>query len=260
MDGTVEQSSCHVGSAIRFVDAAFIDFTFPWGVEPLHTCHISPCCKFLKIMLCTLVAQFRDLVRAALKGGIFVAVVTFSIQTDLIVDALKHVFPKCCKKIPVFGNDERWACSSAMMTKFYKRKGTRLVGKLPHMCAAAAASVKKKCIKPITFSDVLLIDDDKNNIKTARGQGVRACWLWVSPHLHTYIYGPLMCWCLVLILFRYVFHDVCNKIIRWFAQTGAKTLRMLSFGTWNVSRDPKQQNNKLLLQTQSSAWQFRIND
>lgn len=120
---------------------------------------------------------FRDLVRAALKGGIFVAVVTFSIQTDLIVDALKHVFPKCCKKIPVFGNDERWACSSAMMTKFYKRKGTRLVGKLPHMCAAAAASVKKKCIKPITFSDVLLIDDDKNNIKTARGQGVRACWL-----------------------------------------------------------------------------------
>jgi len=119
---------------------------------------------------------FRQLIQAALKAGIFVAIVTFSIQTDLIIDALKHVFPRCCKKIPVFGNDESWDCSCAMMKKFYKKTVARQ-GKLTHMCAAAASSLKKRCKKPIVCSDVLLIDDDKNNINTARDQGVRACWL-----------------------------------------------------------------------------------
>lgn len=117
---------------------------------------------------------FRQLIKAALEAGIFVAIVTFSEQTELIIDALKHVFPRCCKKIAVFGNDESWECSCAMMQQFYRKSGIRRIGKLTHMCAAG---LKKGCKKPIICSDVLLIDDDKNNINAARDQGVRAYWL-----------------------------------------------------------------------------------
>ena len=172
-----------------------------------------------------LILQFRELIRAALKAGIFVAIVTFSIQTDLIIDALKHVFPACCRKIPVFGNDKSWDCSCAMMREFYKKEVTKRDGKLPHMCAAAASSAKRKCKKPIIFSDVLLIDDDKDNITSARAQGVRACWLCVT------------CICCLQILSRIdirVLPPICH--LRLYSSflaclhTGVQTLQMPSFG------------------------------
>ena len=85
-----------------------------------------------------------------------IAVVTFSIQVQLISQLLKMAFPEFSEEITIRGADNSWK---------YKGKGPS-VGKQSHMASAAEEVVKRTGVE-INRSSTILIDDDGTNIEYA---------------------------------------------------------------------------------------------
>ena len=88
--------------------------------------------------------------------GLMIAVVTFSIQVQLISQLLKMAFPDFSEEITIRGEDKSWE---------YKGKGPKC-GKQHHM-ASAAEEVGKRTGVEISRSSTILIDDDGKNIEFA---------------------------------------------------------------------------------------------
>jgi hypothetical protein len=85
-----------------------------------------------------------------------IAVVTFSIQVQLISQLLKMAFPEFSEEITIRGGDKSWE---------HKGKGSG-GGKQSHM-ASAADEVVKRTGAEINRSSTILIDDDGANIEIA---------------------------------------------------------------------------------------------
>jgi|LauGreSBDMM110SN_4_FD.fasta_scaffold77502_1 hypothetical protein len=106
---------------------------------------------------------FKLLIPLALQNDIQVAIVTFSPQTGLIGEVLRHVFPEYASDILIRGEDKSWEYIGGGSTE----------GKQAHMASAAEELSSKSRIK-ITRGSTLLIDDDCNNIRAAFNNKVRA--------------------------------------------------------------------------------------
>lgn len=106
---------------------------------------------------------FRKLVPMAVNNDLFVAIVTFSPQSQLIADVLINAWGDTASGIPIRGRDGTWE---------YHGEGSR-DGKQPHMASAAEEIQNRTGIK-ITRNSTLLIDDDMRNINYALNNSVRA--------------------------------------------------------------------------------------
>ena len=108
---------------------------------------------------------FRALIPEAIRGGMHVAVVTFSRQVQIISRVLKIAFSDMADKIVIRGEDHSWE---------YLGEGSKR-GKQAHMASAVEelTCTQKAKIKRKT---TVLVDDDVNNISVALCEGVKAVW------------------------------------------------------------------------------------
>mmetsp|Transcript_18629 Transcript_18629/g.18721 ORF Transcript_18629/g.18721 Transcript_18629/m.18721 type:complete len:192 (+) Transcript_18629:233-808(+) len=107
--------------------------------------------------LCTKIRPFfRYLIPAAMNSDIFVAIVTFSPQTNAIREVLISSFPEYAEKIPIRGNDGTWE---------YRGKGNT-EGKQSYIASVVEELERIHNIK-FRRATTLLIDDDRDNIQHA---------------------------------------------------------------------------------------------
>lgn len=85
----------------------------------------------------------------------------------LVIQFLQVHFPDFAHTIIIRGGDRSWS---------YEGAGSRN-GKQGHMASAVEELHQLDPNTEITKSTTLLIDDDRNNIKMALSDGVRATWL-----------------------------------------------------------------------------------
>lgn len=114
--------------------------------------------------------MFRHLIPAALDEGIYVAVVTFSGQTELVRQVLETITDKA-GEIPIRGGFPG-------RTFVYEGQGSTH-GKQAHMASAVEELEERHKSKglEVTKENTVLIDDDAKNIRFAFQHGTRAIWL-----------------------------------------------------------------------------------
>ncbi|GBG31268.1 Hypothetical Protein FCC1311_074892 [Hondaea fermentalgiana] len=123
---------------------------------------------------------FLAIVPAVLKAGIALSIVTFSPQVDVVKRLLDRTFPECelGKNTFVCGAQHTSVSKSDNMSP----NGApiccspRRAGKSRHValvCKEHAFAVGCETLKE---SQVLLVDDDKNNIDSAKRYGIQALW------------------------------------------------------------------------------------
>jgi hypothetical protein len=118
---------------------------------------------------------FVQLMQAAVEHDIQVAIVTFSVQSKLVLGVLEHtVGMPAAHQIPIRGGDRSWR---------YEGEGS-LDGKQAHMASAVEELETRNQGVQITKSSTLLIDDDRKNIRVALRDSTRAIWFNPSkPHM-----------------------------------------------------------------------------
>ena len=119
---------------------------------------------------------FAALVPLLHEANIYIALVTFSPQVDMIRSLLHLCFPLFAHDVIVRGNDTTWSISHALCSDFalpsiQVQHLCISSSKLPHMISAAADI--QACIQK---GDTVLIDDDPNNIRNATDHGIAAIW------------------------------------------------------------------------------------
>jgi hypothetical protein len=110
------------------------------------------------------------ILKAALEADMFTAVVTFSQQKELIIKVLQKEIGYGHSEIFVRGNDGSWQAPP---------RCTCHEAKQPHL-ASVCAEIEMQFGVHVSNSQIVLIDDDKNNIVVANRQGVKAVWLAVD--------------------------------------------------------------------------------
>jgi len=103
----------------------------------------------------------------SLDTGIAVAVVTFSTQTELIQQVLRHALGQTAPSIPVIGGNDG-----------FHSRGRQYIGKQRHLHLAMEewnrhplANGRRRKPADITPTTALLIDDDSRNIDIAKSDG-----------------------------------------------------------------------------------------
>jgi hypothetical protein len=115
--------------------------------------------------------EFRQFMRAAVHSRIYLAVVTFSVQVDLVRGIVQTILgdKALASRVPIRGADRSWS---------YQGQGSRK-GKQAYMASAVEELQHQSDDVVITKKTSLLIDDDRSNIRHALQDGVRA--LWFNP-------------------------------------------------------------------------------
>ena len=113
---------------------------------------------------------FHHLIPVALERNIFIAIVTFSPQVDMIGFILQNMLGEdAARTIPIRGGSpHQW---------MYTGMGNK-EGKQGHM-ASAVEELEQLHKADITKATTLLLDDDAKNIRIALREGVRA--IWINP-------------------------------------------------------------------------------
>ena len=116
-----------------------------------------------------------QLIQAAVRHEMQVAIVTFSGQIHIVRGILDHVVgEEASQRIPIRGNDRSWT---------YNGHGS-VKGKQPHMASAVEELETRFSPLEITRNSTLLIDDDGHNIRHALQEGTRGIWFNPKkPHL-----------------------------------------------------------------------------
>lgn len=120
--------------------------------NPHLTNHYYYCYTLLNVCLSHFQPRspfFRKLIPNVMSRGIFVGVVTFSGQIELIQNVLQIAFPEYYQRIPIKGSEM-----------------SQSNGKIPHM-ASVAEVLNRDYGVASTRATTLLIDDDWNNIELA---------------------------------------------------------------------------------------------
>jgi len=111
-------------------------------------------------------SEFRQLIHAAIENDIRVAIVTFSVQVDMVKGVVESVVgPERATKIPIRGADRSWQ---------YNGSGSQ-DRKQPFIASVVEELEQRDGIQ-ITKSSTLLIDDDSKNVTCALNDGTRAVW------------------------------------------------------------------------------------
>ena len=111
--------------------------------------------------------MFAQLLQAAMERNMWMAVVTFSPQIELISTILTHLVGRLSlHKIPIRGgHSSQWR---------YAGMGSQ-DGKQGHM-ASAVEELEQRFHADITKRSTVLLDDDAKNVRIALRNGVRAVW------------------------------------------------------------------------------------
>lgn len=123
---------------------------------------------------------FCKLTRAAMASGIKVVIVSFSCQHSLIQGAVKSAFSTCpsfdTSNIIIRCSDKKWNVCEKQFQQIFPTAKLSSPGKLKHLCSAAqqlclADKENRLLIQP---KDIVLIDDDTENVKSAKNNQVTA--------------------------------------------------------------------------------------
>jgi hypothetical protein len=109
---------------------------------------------------------FRSLIPAARREGLYVAVVTFSNQIEIVHQILEHIGTP---DVPIRGGYPG-------LDFVYEGQGSTQ-GKQAHMASVVEELQARHKGLEITRASTVLIDDDVKNIRVALQNGVRAVWL-----------------------------------------------------------------------------------
>ena len=125
--------------------------------------------------------MFRTIVPSALDRGLYVAVVTFSTQVDMVRSVLEAIVgQERAQSIPIRGGGSGVVGGNGSMALkdawIYHGQGSH-GGKQAHMASAVEELEQRHDGLEIHKTTTVLIDDDGKNIRTALKQGVRAVWL-----------------------------------------------------------------------------------
>eukprot|EP00512_Aurantiochytrium_limacinum_P009691 CAMPEP_0171549722 /NCGR_PEP_ID=MMETSP0960-20121227/6609_1 /TAXON_ID=87120 /ORGANISM="Aurantiochytrium limacinum, Strain ATCCMYA-1381" /LENGTH=836 /DNA_ID=CAMNT_0012098463 /DNA_START=846 /DNA_END=3354 /DNA_ORIENTATION=+ len=128
---------------------------------------------------------FRSIVPAVLEAGIAISIVTFSPQVQIVKQLLSDTFPTVklgsntfvCGALP---NAVLASCNLSFSDAENKQSpmcySPRQVGKRPHIRMVCDEHAWANKCDAIGLDQVLLVDDDKNNIDTAKRAGIKAVW------------------------------------------------------------------------------------
>ena len=109
---------------------------------------------------------FRYFVPAVIRRGLYVSIVTFSGQVDLISHLLSIAFGSFASEIVIRGNDvpASWDYMGDG-SKFQKQR---------HIASAAEEMIRRKGGVDITMISTILFDDDDRNVREAIRNGTPA--------------------------------------------------------------------------------------
>jgi hypothetical protein len=119
--------------------------------------------------------EFRQLILGCLNQDIFVSIVTFTPQTDLVKIVLESIVGvERVNRIPIRGEDDTWRYHHRQVI----RDESSLKGKQAHMASAVEEFTRDGKVE-IAKNSMILIDDDLRNIRYASKNGI---WgLWFNP-------------------------------------------------------------------------------
>jgi len=146
---------------LRGIEINFIALDFD---KTLIECHTGGAWKNSVDSLARYIRPFfKAFIPAAIDANIYIAIVTFSPQVDLIREMLMDEFPGHGGKIVIRGMNDSWHYTGAGCSD----------GKQGHM-ASAVEEISDKSEAKITRRSTLLVDDDHKNIQHALSNGVKA--------------------------------------------------------------------------------------
>lgn len=121
---------------------------------------------------------FKQLLVQAQKSGIWVAIVTFSSQTELVADTLSIALggEKNIQRCYLRANDGSWTLPSladlpSLWSRDYVIKQKISQGKLSHIISVVQ-HIEKLTNLSISPNEILYFDDDLHNIDVARSAGI----------------------------------------------------------------------------------------
>ena len=114
--------------------------------------------------------EFKLFISKCLQQNIYIGIVTFSSQTELVIDVLKHVFKEDSKKIFVKTTNMSYKSKTKFCDKLLIENNIKMERKIPMMLSIMFdIYTDSNIIVPI--KSVLLIDDDWANISSAKNNG-----------------------------------------------------------------------------------------
>lgn len=108
--------------------------------------------------------EFKKLIKYAFQNGIYVSIVTFSPQIDLVKKCLEINFPNLYKNIIIRGTNQKYNINSDLL----KSLGITNEARKNKMIASVILEIQKKYNINIKLNNIILIDDDYSNICAAR--------------------------------------------------------------------------------------------
>ncbi|CAB9525287.1 expressed unknown protein [Seminavis robusta] len=181
----VDQVIAHLQQDLKI---NFVAFDFDHTILSIHTGghwggSVKELCQHVRPSVAAL------LPRLVARPDMYCAIVTFSSQPAMVRSVVDFILSKNKKKkavlLPIRAEDGSWKTPSAVSSReeeWWKEDEfgldtDDLEGKQPHMVSAVEELEFLVPGLEIHKASTVLIDDDKNNIRIARDNGVRAVWL-----------------------------------------------------------------------------------
>ena len=108
--------------------------------------------------------EFKELIKYAFNNNIYVSIITFSPQINLVKKCLELNFPNLYKNIIIKGTNQKYNINSDLL----KSLGIVNQARKNKMIASVILEIQKKFNINIKLNNIILIDDDYANILAAR--------------------------------------------------------------------------------------------
>ena len=173
--------------------------------------------------------DIEQLINKCLKQNIHVGIVTYSSQHELVNNVLEIVFGQNANKIFVRTSDMKYNFKNSFCSTLIKQNELKMERKIP-MIVSIMFDIYNNTNKLIPVKSVLLIDDDWNNIKTAKNAGfytyhytnnsdkvlynqLQSLEGFNKPVAYTFIFADI---CKIVIILLYIIYAI------WYDRTNKK--------------------------------------
>lgn len=109
-------------------------------------------------------SEFKEIITYAFQNDIYVSIVTYSSQVDLVNKCLEINFPDLYKNIIIRGTNQKYNINSDLL----KSVGITNVSKKNKMIGSVILEIQEKYDETISPQNIILIDDDYSNICAAK--------------------------------------------------------------------------------------------
>jgi hypothetical protein len=122
----------------------------------------------------------RKLIVAAVETGMRIAIVSFSGQCEMVRNAMIHAVPTVdTTAFAISCSDKQWNVPEMQLRHFFPRLPHGILRvdalcKLPHLCFAVQQLTKMEPTLTIAPHNILLLDDDEKNVRSAEEMGMTA--------------------------------------------------------------------------------------